>query len=384
MKRKRSTTAVRNIAKPVPGVPFRVWAKLVAIVAVPVGLLAGAYYLGELLWPSSNVQAKLAELEAKDKLPPKLNPSTPPGPAPEGMVWVPGGEFWMGFEGAPDSEYVHKVYVDGFWMDRTEVTNEQWARFVAETNYVTVAEQKPDPKQFPDADPAKLQLLSPFSLVFKKPKVLLPQVRLMDQEIWWTLIDYASWKQPEGPGSGISGKDHYPVVHVCWDDAVAYCKWAGKRLPTEAEWEFAARGGLDRKLYFWGDDLKPDGKCMANIWEGQFPNENTKEDGHEGYAPVALYPANGYGLHDMAGNVWEWCHDWYQSQYYLQSPKINPPGPGSGFDPLEPKSQKRVQRGGSYLCAENYCTRYVAGTRGKGEVTTASNHVGFRCVRDAK
>jgi formylglycine-generating enzyme required for sulfatase activity len=324
---------------------------------------------------------------------PPLNSRTAPGPAPEGMVWIPGGEFYMGIdEDIPggngvqdyyaDARHVHKIYVDGFWMDKTEVTNEAFAKFVAATGYQTVAEKQPDPKQFPDVPADKLK---PFSLVFKKPEEKVRNVHLAHQEnLWWDVRYGASWKNPEGPGSDIKGKDNYPVVHICWDDAVAYCKWAGKRLPTEAEWEFAARGGLDRKEYVWGDKLKPDDKWMCNAWQGNFPNENTNEDGHLGLAPVAQYPPNGYGLYDMAGNAWEWCSDFYQSDYYRRSDMRNPKGPASSFDPAEPELQqpKHVQRGGSFLCCDNYCRRYIPGARGKGEASSAANHVGFRCVQD--
>jgi formylglycine-generating enzyme len=320
---------------------------------------------------------------------PKLNPNTPPGPAPEGMVWVPGGEFYMGvdpehYPGHPnqvlDAMEVHLVYVDGFWMDRHEVTNEQFATFVKATGYVTDAERKPDAKEFPDVPVDKLQ---PFSIVYKKPG---PNdfVDLSEHRGWWDIRYGACWKRPEGPGSTLLGREYHPVVHISHNDAVAYCKWAKKRLPTEAEWEFAARGGLDRKVYAWGDELKPDGKWMANVWQGNFPYENTKEDGYDGTAPVGSYPANGYGLHDMAGNAWEWCADWYRSDYYHDSPDKNPPGPISGFDRNEPGLLKRVQRGGSFMCADNYCVRYIVGTRGKGEVTSAASHTGFRCAKDAK
>ena len=307
-------------------------------------------------------------------------PDDAPGPAPAGMVWVPGGKFWMGDEGYVDAAPVHKVSIDGFWMDRHEVTNGQFARFIKATKYVTVAEQPPDPKDFPDIPKEKLK---PFSIVFKNPGPDDP-VDLKNHSGWWDIGYGASWKHPEGPDSSIQGRENHPVVHVCWHDAVAYCKWAGKRLPTEAEWEFAARGGLDRKKYIWGNDLKPKGKWLANIWQGKFPFDNTREDGFERTAQVGSFPPNGYGLHDMAGNVWEWCADWYHPDYYMNSPIKNPQGPKESLDPREPGVAKRVQRGGSFLCADNYCPLYTAGARGKGEPSSAHSHSGFRCVKDAK
>ncbi len=373
--------------------------KVAAIVFVPALVLTAAYFIYH--WTEDSVAARLDARARRDSAPPRLNPMTPPGSAPEGMVWIPGGEFWMGIDEYVDPESalpgdlyadardLHKVYVDGFWMDKTEVTNADWAKFVAETNYVTVAERKPDPKDYPGGEEAAREnkdlFAEPFSFVFIKPKVRV--VNLPSPEMiyaWWRPIRHASWRHPEGGGSDITGKDNYPVVQVAYVDVLAYCKWAGKRLPTEAEWEFAARGGLDRKIYCWGDDKTPDGKWLCNAWQGSFPNENTKEDGYEGLAPVAQYPPNGYGLHDMAGNAWEWCADWYRPDYYLDSPDRNPQGPNSGFDPAEPGIGKRVQRGGSFLCADNYCKRYLPGARGKGEPLSAANHIGFRCVKDAK
>jgi formylglycine-generating enzyme len=290
------------------------------------------------------------------------------------MVWIPGGRFYMGTDDPrfPDARPVHEVEVDGFWMDATEVTNAEFARFVRETGYVTVAERQPDPKDFPNA--SKEQLV-PFSPVFSTA---------LAERGGWELVPGACWHAPEGPGSTIKGREDHPVVHVCWLDAVAYARWAGKRLPTEAEWEYAARGGLDRKRFVWGDEERPGGKWQANIWQGRFPFENTAEDGFAGTAPVASFPPNGYGLYDMAGNVWEWCADWYRPDYYKNSPRKNPPGPADSYDPQEPGAPKRVQRGGSFLCSEDFCSRYLPGTRGKGEVKSGGCHIGFRCVRSAK
>lgn len=339
-------------------------------------LLLAAIIAGErYLLPSGKI--RWAVDTEKEMRAPKLNPNNAPGAAPEGMTWIPGGEFYMGDENFEDAAHIHLVYVDGFWMDKHEVTNAQYAQFVAATKYVTVAEKQPEAKDFPDVPAEELK---PFSIVFKKPGPR-DRVNLQRHEGWWDLKYGASWQHPEGPGSSIKGRENHPVVHICYTDAAAYCQWAGKRLPTEAEWEFAARGGLDRKTYAWGDELKPGGKWMANIWQGNFPYENTKEDGFEGTAPVGSFPANGYGLRDMSGNVWEWCADWYQPNYYRDSPEKNPQGPISGYDPLEPNTPKRVQRGGSFLCADNYCVRYIVGTRGKGEVTSAASHIGFRCVK---
>jgi formylglycine-generating enzyme required for sulfatase activity len=295
------------------------------------------------------------------------------------MVWIPGGQFFMGCDRPDmmDAQPVHLVSVDGFWMDKTEVTNEQFERFVAATGNVTVADRKPDPKDLPGVP---LEKLVPGSIVFTPPQ---GEVDLNQPYSWWSYVPGANWRHPEGPQSDIKGREKHPVVHVCWHDAVAYARWAGKRLPTEAEWEFAARGGLDRQPYCWGDELKPGGKWMANIWQGRFPSENTAEDGFRGTAPVGSFPPNGYGLNDMAGNVWEWCADWYRPDYYQASPPHNPQGPDDSFDPDEPTIPKRVQRGGSYLCSDLYCTRYLPGARGKGALDSGQTHVGFRCVRSS-
>jgi formylglycine-generating enzyme required for sulfatase activity len=292
------------------------------------------------------------------------------------MVWIPSGTFWMGSdEGQTDERPVHEVTVDGFWIDKTEVTNEQFEKFVRATGYVTLAERKPDPKDFPGVP---LENLVAGSVVFSPPP---GEVPLDNHYAWWSYVRGANWRHPEGPDSTIQGREKHPVVHVSWDDAMAYAKWAGKRLPTEAEWEFAARGGLARQPYVWGKEQVPGGKWQANIWQGRFPNENTMADGFKGAAPVASFPPNGYGLYDMAGNVWEWCADWYLPDYYAHSPKENPPGPDTSFDPNEPGVMKRVQRGGSYLCSDLYCIGYRPSARMKSTPDTGLSHTGFRCVR---
>ena len=301
-----------------------------------------------------------------------------PGDQPSEMVLIPGGTFWMGSEtGPPDVRPVHKVTVDGFWMDQHEVTNEQFARFVDATGYVTTAERPPDPKDFPGVPAEKLVA---GSIVFSPHGA----DASVDQPLsWWDYVPGANWRHPAGPRSGIDDKAKHPVVDVSWDGAVAYCKWAGKRLPTEAEWEYAARGGLDRKEYVWGDEQTPGGKHLANTWQGHFPRENTKEDGFVGTAPVASFPANGYGLYDMAGNVWEWCADWYRPDYYAHSPAKNPPGPESSYDPDEPGASKRVERGGSYLCTDLYCGSFRPSRRMKTSPDSSLCHTGFRCVISA-
>jgi formylglycine-generating enzyme required for sulfatase activity len=325
-------------------------------------------------------------------VPTRENKTPPPAPAPEDMVWVPGGEFSMGTDisaealcGYPgitaDAMPIHSVYVDGFWMDRTEVTNDEFARFVAATHYVTVAERTPTKEEFPTAPPENLVA---GSTVFTPTPTPVP---LDDYFQWWRYEPGADWRHPSGPASDIKGKGDFPVVQVCYEDAQAYAQWAEKRLPTEAEWEFAARGGLSGKLYAWGDSLRPGGKWMANTWQGRFPVRDEGSDGYTGVAAVAKFPANHYGLYDVAGNVWEWTSDWYRADAYFalgDSLLHNPQGPSTYNDPAEPTEPKRVQRGGSFLCSDEYCSRYMVGTRGKGEVRTASNHLGFRCVKDSR
>ena len=298
--------------------------------------------------------------------------------AHQGMAWIPGGRFWMGTDHMGDAQPVHEVKVSGFWIDKTDVTNDEFARFVKATGYVTVAERPLKPKEFPGVAPADLV---PGSVVFTPPSGAVP---LDDPLRWWKFVKGANWRHPEGTQSSIRGKEKYPVVQIAWEDAVAYARWASKRLPTEAEWEFAARGGLDRKTYVWGDEFRPGGKWQANTFQGHFPDHNSHVDGYVGTAPVGSFPANGYGLYDMAGNVWQWVADWYRDDYYAQLSRNglsrNPQGPNDSFDPQEPGVPKRVQKGGSFLCSDQYCQRYMPGARGKGDPETATNHVGFRCV----
>lgn len=307
------------------------------------------------------------------------------------MVWIPGGEFSMGSAAASealceisgitrDAQPIHRVRVDGFWMDATEVTNEAFAAFVAATGYVTIAERPLDPAEFPGAS---AEALVPGSTVFTSPG---RAVDLRDAMQWWRYVPGANWRHPQGPASDVRGRERFPVVHIAYADAEAFAAWAGKRLPTEAEWEFAARGGLSGNLYAWGNDLTPRGTHHANIYQGAFPVKDDGKDGFAGIAPVSSFAPNGYGLFDVGGNVWEWVSDWYRPDYYAtlaaHGIAVNPKGPAESSDPAEPQSKKRVHRGGSFLCSDQYCSRYLVGTRGKGEISTGSNHLGFRLVRE--
>src|SRR3984957_4350354 len=298
---------------------------------------------------------------------------------PAGMVWIPSGRFWMGTDHFDDAQPVHQVELKGFWVGRTDGTNEEFARFVQATGYVTVAERPLDPKEFPNLAPEDL---APGAVVFTPPT---RPVSLDDPLVWWRFVRGANWRHPNGPHSDLRGKEKYPVVQIAWADAVTYAKWAGKRLPTEAEWEFASRGGRDRQNFVWGNTLNPNGKWMANTFQGHFPNHNTSEDGYAGVAPVASFPPNDFGLYDMSGNVWQWVADWYRPDYYAQLGReaivTNPQGPSDSFDPQERSVAKRVQKGGSFLCTDQYCERYIAGARGKGDPETGTNHLGFRCAR---
>jgi sulfatase modifying factor 1 len=320
------------------------------------------------------------------------NTTAASGTAPEGMVWIPGGEFSMGaaaptgedgndvgMHATDDSRPIHRVFVDGFWMDKTEVTNRQFAAFVKETGYVTVAEQTPRAEDFPGAPPENLVA---GSVIFAAPNHAVP---LNDHFQWWAYEKGANWRHPLGPDSSIEGKEALPAVHVAYEDAVAYATWAGRRLPTEAEWEFAARGGLTGQVYPWGNEFRTDGHWMGNTHQGHFPDHDTGEDSFTGIGPVAQFPPNKYGLYDVAGNVWEWVSDWYRPDYYAQLAVAgviarNPQGPAASLDPDEPGVMKRVHRGGSFLCTNQYCSRYMVGTRGKGDISTGTNHLGFRTV----
>ena len=283
------------------------------------------------------------------------------------MVWLEGGSYTRGATGFyPDEGPPETVRVDGFWIGRFEVTNARFGEFVAETGYVTVAERQPDPKDFPGIDPA---LLKPGSVVFTMPTQ--PAGNLTQ---WWRFVPGANWREPTGPGSSIDGLEHHPVAHIAYEDARAFAEWLGHDLPTETQWEYAARGGLERAVYAWGDEFLVDGQHQANTWQGIFPMVNAVEDHYSASAPVGCFPANGYGLYDMIGNLWEWVDDWYY-------PAHGTPGSG-GHDPRQPGVPVKVIKGGSYLCAENYCRRYRPAARHAQELTLSAAHIGFRTVKN--
>jgi len=312
-----------------------------------------------------------------------------------GMVWISGGIYDMGASDGdrmalPHEKPKHTVKVDGFYMDETEVTNAQFSKFIEATNYITTAERPVDwdliKQQLPPGTPKPHDsLLLPGSLLFKKTKESVPN--LYDFSQWWRWTTGANWKQPEGKGSSINEKDNHPVVHLSFEDAMAYCNWAGRRLPTEAEWEFAARGGKRDKIYFWGD-LTDKLSSYVNSWEGEFPVDNTQADGFEKSAPVKTYPPNGYGLYEISGNVWEWTSDWYSSQYYQyckeNSITNNPKGPNEAFNPNNPYIDERIIRGGSFLCNASYCASYRVSSRMATDPSTSLEHLGFRTVMDLK
>jgi sulfatase modifying factor 1 len=300
------------------------------------------------------------------------------------MIWIPGGAFRMGSDKHyPEEAPAHRASVDGFWIDRTPVTNRQFKDFVRATGHVTFAETVPDPKNYPGALP---HMIFAGSLVFTPPN---HPVNLRDFSQWWTLLPGADWRHPYGRKSNINALDNHPVVHVTYGDALAYAKWAGKDLPTETEWEFAARGGLDGAEFAWGEEFIPGGKHMANTWQGNFPHENHSDDGFERTSPVLSFPPNGYGVHDMIGNVWEWTTDWWSSKHQADAAKAcciprNPRGgrEEDSHDPCQPniKIPRKVIKGGSHLCAPNYCRRYRPAARHAEPVDTSTSHLGFRCV----
>ncbi|HEX6999167.1 MAG TPA: formylglycine-generating enzyme family protein [Gammaproteobacteria bacterium] len=301
------------------------------------------------------------------------------------MMHVPGGTFLMGSDRHyPEEAPAHRTTVSGFWIDETAVTNAEFERFIAATGYVTVAERPLDPRQYPNADP---DMLVPGALVFRK---CARPVDLGDFRNWWAYVPGACWRHPEGPDSTIRGREDHPVVQVAFEDAEAYACWAGKALPTEAEWELAARGGLDGAEFVWGDELTPGGRHVANTWQGEFPWQNLAADGFEGTAPVRSFPPNGYGLYEMAGNVWEWTTDWYRDRHKKPHssraccPPRDPRGPSleHSYDPCMPKIRipRKVLKGGSFLCAPNYCRRYRPAARYPQMIDTATCHIGFRCV----
>jgi formylglycine-generating enzyme required for sulfatase activity len=314
-------------------------------------------------------------------------PSRFAAPVPAGMVWIPAGEFTMGGTGAfvrPDELPRHRVKLDGFWISRTPVTNDEFARFVEATGYVTTAETAPTLEEIaaqlpPGTPPPPAEALVAASLVFRPTDRPVP---LTNPFVWWEWTAGADWRHPTGPESSIEGKGDHPVVHVSWFDAQAYCKWAGGRLPTEAEWECAARGGLEQKENVWGDEPISSARC--NIWQGTFPATNTVEDGFSSTSPVRQFEPNGCGLYDMAGNVWEWVGDWYRPDTYagdaLNAVTVNPAGPEAAYDPAEPYVSKRVTRGGSFLCNDSYCSGYRPSARMKTSPDTSLIHTGFRCV----
>jgi formylglycine-generating enzyme required for sulfatase activity len=311
-------------------------------------------------------------------------PAAPDDPPDANMVWIPGGTFQMGSAAHyPEERPVHRVTVDGFWMDRAPVTNERFERFVAATGHVTFAEIAPKAEDYPGALP---EMLHPGSLVFVKPA---HRVSLDNIANWWQFLLGADWRHPFGPDSSLRGLAQHPVVHVAYSDAEQFAQWEGKELPTEAEWEFAARGGLDSTTYAWGEEFMPNGRPMANTWQGRFPYENTLADGWERTSPVGSFPPNGYGLSDMIGNVWEWTTDWYRPHHPAEETKaccipLNPRG-GTQTESIDRtlagiQIPRKVLKGGSHLCAPNYCQRYRPAARFPEPVDTSTSHVGFRCI----
>jgi formylglycine-generating enzyme required for sulfatase activity len=363
------------------------------LVLLACGAFAATYAL--VIWrrPSANVDGGTlpsggTQIVAQSS---GANSSQFSGKSTDGMIWIPGGQFIMGTDaqvGWPDEKPAHPAQVDGFWIDAAEVTNAQFRKFVEATGYTTTAEKKPSLEEImaqlpPGTPPPSDDVLVAGSMVFTVPE---GEVDLRDFAGWWEWVPGANWRHPEGPTSNLDGREHHPVVQVSWFDAMAYASWAGKRLPTEAEWEFAARGRLVNKTYVWGDS-RPD-SSSANVWQGEFPHRNTAADGFAGTAPIKSFKPNGYGLYDMAGNVWEWCADYYDRGLHERlaagSIPVNPQGPSQTIDPLRPYEVQRVQKGGSYLCHESYCLRYRPSARHGCSPDTGMSHVGFRCVMSSQ
>jgi len=340
--------------------------------------------------------------EQKERTEPKVDNTqnayivitVPPIETPTGMVWIPGGKFVQGAKESdkmamPHEKPAHEVLVNGFYMDEHEVTNAQFAAFVEETGYVTVAEREIEweemKKQLPEGTPKPHDsILQPGSLLFKKTKSSVPN--LYDYSQWWQWGIGTNWKHPKGPKSTIEGKENHPVVHIAYEDAVAYCDWAGRRLPTEAEWEYAAHGGKQDAIFFWGNDLEQL-SSHANTWEGEFPVENTLSDGYEERAPVMSFPKNGFGLYDMAGNVWEWTSDWYNTKYYAEvkaksGVEYNPQGASRPYNATNPYAQEKIMKGGSFLCSASYCASYRISARMATSLDSSLEHLGFRTVLD--
>lgn len=331
--------------------------------------------------------AKQADMEpAKQSGPPAGALPSPDDRRLQNMTWISAGRFQMGeINTVPDEFPPHNVELDGFWMDVTEVTNRKFKAFVDATGYVTTAERPPELRSIqPGSELENVTILPEFN---KPGSICSLQLGSRDDidpakgdYSWWQYLPGANWKHPEGPDSSIEDRMDHPVVHVSWLDAQEFCKWAGKQLPTEAQWEYAARGGRSGQTYPWGEDRNPDGKWLNNIWQGEFPIEDKGEDGFTRTAPVKSFPPNDYGLFEISGNVWEWCTDYYQPEYYSESPVENPAGPATSFDPQEPGINKRIQRGGSFMCSDQYCVGYRVTARMKGEEDTGAFHTGFRCV----
>jgi formylglycine-generating enzyme required for sulfatase activity len=361
---------------------------------MPITLMAIVLVLVGCGQKGSKEQKEVKETKGREDQNISVVDTVPPIETPTGMVWIPGGEFVQGASESdkmamPHEKPAHRVLVNGFYMDKHEVTNAQFATFVEETGYVTVAEREIEweemKKQLPEGTPKPHDsILQPGSLLFKKTKSSVPN--LYDYSQWWQWGIGTNWKHPKGPESTIEGKENHPVVHIAYEDAVAYCDWAGRRLPTEAEWEYAARGGRKDAIFFWGNDL---GQLSshANTWEGEFPVENTLADGYEERAPVMSYPKNGYGLYDMAGNVWEWTSDWYNTKYYVEvkaksGVEYNPKGASRPYNATNPYAQEKIMKGGSFLCSASYCASYRISARMATSLDSSLEHLGFRTVLD--